>query len=121
MPAGGKRRGAGRPKGSKNRRTVAHEELVGKAAAEGITPLEVMLEAMRTHHAAGHLDKAAAVAKDAAPYMHARLAQIDQHMSGTLGTYEAQPIPVAEREDIPGSVDAPGRTANGSYPKALGH
>jgi hypothetical protein len=36
-----------------------------------------MLEAMRFYHAAGNRDKAAAIAKDAAPYMHPRLTSVD--------------------------------------------
>jgi hypothetical protein len=41
---GGKRRGAGRPVGSKNQRSA---EIARAAAASGITPIEVMLGAMR--------------------------------------------------------------------------
>jgi hypothetical protein len=40
-------------------------------------PLEVMLDAMRSHYEAGDLDKAAAFAKDAAPYVHPRIANIE--------------------------------------------
>ena len=48
-------------------------KIAEKAALTGRTPLEVMLEAMRCHQEAGNLDRAAAIAKDAAPYMHPRL------------------------------------------------
>jgi hypothetical protein len=102
---GGKRPGAGRPKGSATKKTRA---IANAAAAEGITPLEVMLEAMRAHHEAGRLDEAAAVAKDAAPYIHPRLASIDQNVSGFPG-YEPIPIPVAERD----SLDPAERAASG--------
>lgn len=78
---GGKRLGAGRPPGAKTKRT---QELARAAAAAGVTPLEVMLETMRTHHAAGDLDAASAVAKDAAPYLHPRLAAIAQMHSGDI-------------------------------------
>jgi len=39
-----------------------------------VLPLQVMLEAMRQHYADGNLDRAAGLAKDAAPYCHPRLA-----------------------------------------------
>ncbi|MFE1598203.1 hypothetical protein [Methylobacterium sp. ID0610] len=70
MAHGGRRAGAGRKKGSVTRRT---QEIVAKASAEGISPLEVMLTAMRRHVGANRWDDAAALAKDAAPYMHPRL------------------------------------------------
>jgi hypothetical protein len=70
MPRGGARPGAGRKKGAATKKTVA---IANVAAEQGITPLEVMIEAMRSHHAAKRLDEAAAIAKDAAPYMHPRL------------------------------------------------
>ena len=74
MPRGGKRPGAGRPVGAATRKTRA---LADQAAAEGLTPLEVMLRAMREHAEAGRWDESAAVAKDAAPYLHPRLSSVD--------------------------------------------
>jgi len=71
---GGKREGAGRKRGTVGQRTRDRLALADKLVAAGITPLEVMLEAMHAHHAAKRLDQAAAIAKDAAPYMHPRLA-----------------------------------------------
>lgn len=70
---GGKREGAGRKAGGANKKT---QEIAAKAMEEGITPLEVMLTTMRDAWAAGDKDLARAVAKDAAPYCHARLANI---------------------------------------------
>lgn len=94
---GGKRAGAGRPAGTANRRT---REIANQAAAEGVTPLEVMLGNMRFFHTeAGELlqkimapdaadkdkavelfkalmatrEKAEDCARDAAPYIHPRL------------------------------------------------
>jgi hypothetical protein len=67
---GGLRPGGGRPKGAKTERTRAIAEQV---ALTGLTPLEVMMEAMRHYQAIGNRDKAVAIAKDAAPYMHPRL------------------------------------------------
>ena len=75
---GGRRRGAGRPLGSKNRRTA---EIARAAAESGITPIEVMLGTMRELWAQGTPEakrEAADIAKDAAPYIHPRLASIDQ-------------------------------------------
>ncbi|MBD9372779.1 hypothetical protein IB238_09120 [Rhizobium sp. ARZ01] len=80
MARGGKRTGAGRPKGAATRKT---KEIADRASAEGITPLEVMLKAMRTHAEKEDWDAAASIAKDAAPYMHAKLASV-QH-SGPKG------------------------------------
>jgi hypothetical protein len=92
-------------------------EVAERAAAEGLTPLEVMLRAMREH--VEHADKlqaqameadtavllgdadpdlpeafrraalaaitsASAMAKDAAPYMHPRLAQVQANLSGDV-------------------------------------
>ena len=67
---GGLRPGGGRPKGAKTERTRAIAEQV---ALTGLTPLEVMMEGMRYYQAIGNRDKAVAIAKDAAPYMHPRL------------------------------------------------
>src|SRR6516165_4428113 len=75
---GGRRQGSGRPVGSKNQRTV---EIARAAAEAGITPIEVMLGAMRELWAVGTPEakrEAAEIAKDAAPYIHPRLASIDQ-------------------------------------------
>lgn len=74
MARGGKRTGSGRPKGALTRRT---REVAEKALAKGLTPLEVMLTAMRHHVKKKEWDKAAAVAKDAAPYVHPRLAAVE--------------------------------------------
>lgn len=80
MARGGSRSGAGRKRGAASKKT---RELADKAAAEGITPLEVMLKAMTSHFQAERLDEAAAIAKDAAPYCHPRLQAIE--MSGKDG------------------------------------
>src|SRR4026207_1493765 len=75
---GGRRPGAGRPVGSKNERTA---EIARAAAESGITPIEVMLGTMHELWALGTPEakrEAAEIAKDAAPYIHPRLASIDQ-------------------------------------------
>lgn len=74
MAHGGKRQGAGRKLGSATRKT---REIAEKAIAEGLTPLEVMLRAMQEHVSALRWDDAASVAKDAAPYVHPKLAAIE--------------------------------------------
>jgi hypothetical protein len=67
FPKGVKPRGSGRKLGSKSKRTL---EIARNVALTGKTPLEVMLECMRSYLEAGNFDKAAAFANDAAPYVH---------------------------------------------------
>lgn len=38
-----------------------------------LTPLDIMLRAMREHFAAGRIEAAVAIAKEAAPYVHGKL------------------------------------------------
>ena len=78
---GGARRGSGRKPGAATTRT---REIADKAAGDGITPLEVMLKAMRHHMAEFDksksleaLSNAALAAKDAAPYIHPRLSSVE--------------------------------------------
>jgi len=71
---GGRRPGAGRKKGSPNKATIERQ---ARVAATGITPLDVMLTTMRKYADAKDWDKASAVAKDAAPYVHPRLAAVE--------------------------------------------
>ena len=75
---GGARPGAGRPAGSKNQRSA---DTARQAAEAGITPIEVMLNAMRELWDQGSAEakrEAARIAKDAAPYVHPRLSNIVQ-------------------------------------------
>ena len=78
MASGGSRHGAGRKKGSRSQKTRAVAERVAK---EGLTPLDVMIKAMRFHYDAEEWDEAAAVAKDAAPYMHPRLSAVEASLT----------------------------------------
>ncbi len=88
MARGGARKGAGRKRGPNRANAVRAE----RAAKTGPMPCEIMLEAMRyfrslaaRHSPKGqepdqkkstdYLREAAAIAKDAAPYYHPRLAQ----------------------------------------------
>jgi hypothetical protein len=80
---GGARKGSGRPPGSATRRT---REIADKAMAEGITPLEFMLNIMRQEPMADIEDPRVLTdimamrfeaAKAAAPYIHPRLAAVE--------------------------------------------
>jgi hypothetical protein len=83
MTAASNGRGPGRPRGALNKRSL---EVLEKVEATGVTPLNVMLEAMRHHfskwetlkakkpnEAELSLSVAAEFAKSAAPYLHPRL------------------------------------------------
>jgi hypothetical protein len=83
MARGGARPGAGRKKGSGN---VKSREIAERALAEGITPLEFMLQIMRDEACpddvpaeqklAFHVKRFEA-AKAAAPYVHPRLNAVE--------------------------------------------
>jgi hypothetical protein len=64
--------GAGRPKGSRNKRTL---ELQHRIADSGLTPLDYLLSVMRNEQAEEALRLEAA--KAAAPYVRARLNSIE--------------------------------------------
>lgn len=88
----GERRG-GRSKGTPNKANKERERII---AADGITPLEVMLKRMRYHSAKAdkaikskdesgaekHMALADDAAKAAAPYVHPKLSSVE--MSGGL-------------------------------------
>jgi hypothetical protein len=92
MPRGGKREGAGRPPGAA---TVKTREIADAAALEGLTPLEYMLSVLRDESRTEHTRMDAA--KAAAPYVHARLSNVDQNTNhgGTVHIFET----VYERPD----------------------
>ena len=92
MARGGKRPGAGRKNGTPNKATQKRQSEI---AESGSTPLDALIKKMRFHlsifdgevakgdEADGKalsiaMDKAAEAARDAAPYVHPRLASI-QH------------------------------------------
>ena len=86
---GGPRPGSGRKPGSVTRKT---REIADRAVETGSTPLEVMLETMRLLREAAFrssapdvekLVQAAAVAKDAAPYIHPRLSSVEAQVAIT--------------------------------------
>ncbi len=76
MARGGKRPGAGRKPGAATKKT---REIADKAASQGITPIEYLLQVMRD----GTLERADRVeaAKAAAPYVHPRLNAVDHQSS----------------------------------------
>lgn len=88
---GGKRPGAGRKKGSPNKRTAALQAAV---EAEGITPLAFLLQIMRDEVGDPRDRMAAAIA--AAPYVHAKLAAIEHSGDMNLGVV-IQATPLDER------------------------
>lgn len=69
---GGSRPGAGRKPGAINKATAEARE---KAEAEGILPLDFMLERMRNPEAP--MPDRKDMAKAAAPYIHAKLSSVD--------------------------------------------
>lgn len=83
MTNGGKRAGAGRPKGAK---TLITEEALLRAG-EGETPLEYMLRVMRDPEA--EADRRDRMAVGAASYVHAKLASTE--LTGPKG----EPLQVA--------------------------
>lgn len=95
MGHGGARPGSGRKKGSQNKNISAvrerTREIAERAIAEHLTPLEVMLMAMREAVEASDMAKAASFAKDAAPYLHPRLAAVE-HAGPNDGPIQFQQI-----------------------------
>ena len=103
---GGSRTGAGRPPGSKNQRSA---EIAQAAVEAGITPIEVMLTAMRDLWAVGTPEakrEAATIAKDAAPYVHPRLASIDQTVNERPHYVIQAPEPCSSAEEWEANVRA---------------
>lgn len=131
MARGGARPGSGRKPGEANKRS---QEIAAKAQVEGITPLEVMLRAMREHveladalrdqaieadaavltgdvdadlamklrrAALSAIGEASVLAKDAAPYMHARLAQVNANVNADV---RGQLKIVSEFDDLLGDA-----------------
>ena len=99
---GGQRSGAGRPAGAATKKT---REIADRAADQGITPLEVMIEAMRDAYANGGAAAAFMYAKDAAPYMHAKLASTEMTGKGGKDLLQAQPTGVLIVPDIMSEAD----------------
>lgn len=71
------RKTGGRQKGVPNKRTEANRAFVTRCIEEGVSPLDVMLGAMREAWEKGDKAAAANFAKDAAPYLHPKLSSIE--------------------------------------------
>ena len=71
MARGGKRTGAGRKPGTRNKR---RQEIMDKAAEAGLLPLEYMLQVLRD--VKNSSDERFRAAKAAAPYLHPQLSTI---------------------------------------------
>lgn len=84
MSRGGKRQGSGRPRGAATKRT---QEIVAKATAAGLMPLEYMLNILRDDEAPP--DQRFEAAKQAAPYLHPRLAAVEHSGEMTINKQEA--------------------------------
>lgn len=86
MNKGGKRTGAGRPKGARSKSSIAAEELQSKALEDGLSPLAFMLGVMRgtitdRKDAEGSpipmpMEFRGEMAGRAAPYLHKRMPQV---------------------------------------------
>jgi hypothetical protein len=109
MPKGGRRENAGRPPGRKNNDTLAKEKATQEAIdtvtkdltpaeIEKLTPLAVILMAMRAEVTAGDLRAAASIGEKALAYMHARKAA---ELPQSLG------LPWELRPDGPNGDDPP--------------
>ena len=72
MPRGGSRSGAGRKKGQRAKATQIRQAMIAKAAHNGLSPLDYMLQVMRDETAEKSARFQAAI--EAAPYVHPKLA-----------------------------------------------
>lgn len=112
---GGARPGAGRKKGSIGPRERLQQQIQVQALESGCSPLDVMLEAMREAYKEGGAKAAMPYAKEAAPYLHAKLSSVDAKVDGVIGQYAAQPIPV-EARDSDAVASPAGPATNGHSP-----
>lgn len=126
MSKGGKRTGAGRPKGAPNKNQALLRDYAQRiACGESVhTPLDIVLEVMRYFYCAaieaersntmmqvGSGDNAkqyspielrllaVEAAVKAAPFVHPRLAAIHADVSGTVGLYEAALLEIANNSE----------------------
>jgi hypothetical protein len=89
---GGARKGAGKPRGAKTR--VTQEAI--KRAGEGETPLEYMLRVMRSEDEPAERRDEMALA--AAPYVHAKLSQVETKGEMTYRTVSSEPVSAEQWE-----------------------
>jgi len=96
MPRGGFRPNSGRKPGSPNKRK---RRIVDRAAAEGITPVEFLLQTMRDETLELHVRMQAA--RDAAPFVHPRLAAISARADFRVAPIDQASIYVQEIHVVP--------------------
>lgn len=90
MARGGYRPGAGRKPGTPGIKgpkpiTKARKAIAEKILSDGdLTPLQVMIDAMRAAHQEGRVKDATTYAAMAAPYVHPKLASIDSKVKGEV-------------------------------------
>ncbi len=79
-----------------------------------------MLRAMHQHYSKQEYDAAAAIARDAAPYIHPRLSAVDQKLSGELniGNVDA-PVKETREEWLARKNAAAAGMAASAAPKAV--
>lgn len=104
---GGKRNGAGRKAGSQTKRT---QEIIAQASANGITPLEFMLSVLQD--ASKPFDQRYSAARDAAPYMHPRLA------SSTVKINDKRSVADLDTAELIASLQQEGHAEGASSPEA---
>lgn len=83
---GGKRPGAGRPKGKPNGATVKRTEHATALLEAGVTPLQIMVEMARGERK--YDEDILEAAKAAAPYMHPKLSSVDMNAEVTVSHEE---------------------------------
>ncbi|MDE2580220.1 MAG: hypothetical protein KGL52_01160 [Rhodospirillales bacterium] len=111
---GGKRPGAGRPKGARSATTIERERNaraavdlvlaeIGREGIKRMQPLEVLMLGMHLALEAGNLPAAMAAAEKAAPFCHARMSSVVA-IPPVPPELEPDPAPVP---DEPGPQDSP--------------
>ena len=102
----------GRQKGSLNKVT---SEMKATIAATGETPLEYMLRVMRDENI--EVSRRDDMAKAAAPFLHPRLASLDQRITESTKDVMRMPEPCATSEEWERSYRRKPRTATNSHAK----
>jgi hypothetical protein len=92
MPRGGKRPGAGRPRGSSSKKANVSAAV---APANGMKPLDIMIAIMRRYYSEERLDQALEAAKALTLYFSQKFAPTDQpavpHLEQGLPLFANQP------------------------------
>ena len=114
---GGRREGAGRPRGSKTKVYRPHIEKL--LSAGGMLPKDIMLAVMRRHFEAQRFDEAARIAAMVAPYIHPRLSAAAITVRPRLSEMSDDELHafIAEAEAEAGIHHDDGETLAGTQPK----